>query len=224
MRQFSSLKTTTRLFLALGIAIVIALAIIVPLEVPSGHSPSSRVDSPSTSRPVASGATKPTLPQKACAKSGCAVVNTVLNQPHVTVFYGASCTGPIGPWYLNVTEGGPNDTPRPSYELQWAFSTPPSPARPSGSINVSMPAGEKVVMTLANGLLHISGRTPGGININATGTLIVEFASTPSGSTLTFTETGIAAAERALGITSPFGVNGHATSVPVKLMHRFASC
>jgi hypothetical protein len=41
---------------------------------------------------------------------------------------------------------------------------------------------------------------------------------------LTFTETGLTAAERALGITSPFGVDGQPASVPVKLMHRFTSC
>jgi hypothetical protein len=224
MARFSSRKSSRRLILALGIASVIAAGIIVPLEVTAGNSRSARTESPSTSRPDASGSTKPTRPQTACAKSGCAVVNAVLSRPQVTVFYGASCTGPNGSWYLNVTQGGPNNTPRPSYKLQWAFLNPQSPAHPSGLINVSTPAGEKVVMTVADGVLQLTGHRPNGADIHATGTLAVGISQTASGLALTFTETGLAAAEHALGITSPFGVDGQPTSVPVKLMHQFSSC
>jgi hypothetical protein len=41
---------------------------------------------------------------------------------------------------------------------------------------------------------------------------------------MTFTETGLTAAEQALGISSPFGLDGKPTTVPVKLMHQFTSC
>ena len=122
MARFSSLKPARRLLLALGLAVVIAAGIVVPLEVIGGTSSSARNDSPSTTRPVASGTKKPTLSPTACANSGCAVVNTTMSRPQVTVFYGASCTGPTGSWYLNVTQGGPNDAPRPSYKLQWVSS------------------------------------------------------------------------------------------------------
>jgi hypothetical protein len=224
MERFSSRKPARRVVLALGLALVIAAAIVVPLKVFGDHSNSARNDSPPTTSPVASGTKTPTLTQTACAKSGCAVVNTVMSRPQVTVFYGASCTGPTGSWYLNVTQGGPNDRPRPSYRLQWAFSPKQSSARPDGLINVSSPAGEQIVMTLANGMLQVTGRAPNGVAVRATGTLVVGLSRTASGLALTFTETGLAAAQQALGITSPFGTHGQPTSVPVKLVREFASC
>jgi hypothetical protein len=91
-------------------------------------------------------------------------------------------------------------------------------------INVSTPAGEKVAMTLSNGVLRLTGHAPSGANVRAAGTLAVGISQTGSGLALTFTERGLAAAERALGISSPFGVDGQPTSVPVKLMPRFTSC
>jgi hypothetical protein len=91
-------------------------------------------------------------------------------------------------------------------------------------INVSSPAGEKISMTLARGVLQLIGRAPNGADIHATGTLAVGISQTGSALALTFTETGLAPAEHALGITSPFGTDGKPTSVPVKLMHRFTSC
>jgi hypothetical protein len=224
MARFSSLKPGRRLLLALGLAVVIAAAIVVPLEVIGGTSDSARNDSPSTTRPVASSTTKPTLSPTACANSGCAVVNTTMSRPQVTVFYGASCTGPTGSWYLNVTQGGPNDAPRPSYKLQWVFSQQQSSARPNGLINVSAPPGETIVMTLADGMLTLTGSAPNGAAVHATGTLVIRISRTASGLALTFTESGLVAAEHALGITSPFGVKGQPTSVPVKLVHKFVSC
>jgi hypothetical protein len=224
MDRFSSRKPARRILLALGLALVIAAAIVVPLKVFGSHSSPARNDSPSTTSPVASGAKNPTLSQTACAKSGCAVVNTVMSRPQLTVFYGASCTGPTGSWYLNVTQGGPNDRPRPSYKLQWAFSPKQSSARPNGLINVSSPAGEQIVMTLANGMLQITGHAPNGVAVHATGTLVVRLSRTASGLALTFTETGLAAAQQALGISSPFGTHRQPTSVPVKLVSEFASC
>ena len=224
MARFSSLKPARRLLLALGLAVVIAAGIVVPLEVIGGTSNSARNDSPRTTRPVASGTTKPTLSPTACANSGCAVVNTTMSRPQVTVFYGASCTGPTGSWYLNVTQGGPNDAPRPSYKLQWVFSQKQSSARPNGLINVSTPPGQNIVMTLADGILQLTGGAPKGVAVRATGTLVIRISRTASGLALTFTETGLAAAEHALGFTSPFGVKGRPTTVPVKLAHEFASC
>jgi hypothetical protein len=224
MARYSSRSATRRTLLAIAAAGVIAAGIVVPLELMAGGSGSARTASPPTSRPAASGATKPTLPQAACAKSGCAVVNQVVTRPEVAVFYGASCTGPDGSWYLNVTEGGPNGTPRPSYDLQWASLNAQSPAHPNGSINVSTPAGERIAMTLANGVLRLTAHRPNAADINATGSLAIGITQTGRGPVLTFTETGLAAAEHALGMTSPFEANGQPTSVPVKLMPRFTTC
>jgi hypothetical protein len=224
MARFSSRKRTRRILLALGVALVIAAGVLVPLEVIGNNSGSARPSSSPTTRGVASGVTKPTRPQPACAKSGCAVVNAVLTRPHVTVFYGASCTGPNGTWYLNVTQGGPNSAPRPSYKLQWAFLHPESTAHPNGLINVSTPAGETIAMTLANGVLRLTAHRPHAPDLRAAGTLAVGISQTGSGLSLTFTETGLTAAEHALGISSPFGPDGKPATVPVKLIHQFTSC
>jgi hypothetical protein len=224
LKRFSSHHPTRRLVLGLGIASAIAAIIIIPLELSGNSSGSARVDSPSTTRPSESGTAKSTHSQTSCGTTGCAIVSEVVTNPRVTVFYGASCAGPNGPWYLNVTQGGPNNTPRPSYKLQWAFRDPPSPAHPNGLISVSTPAGVKVKMTLANGVLRITGHHANGVNVNATGTLAVGLSQTATGQALVFTEGGIAAAEHALGITSPFGVNGQPTTIPLKIVNRFASC
>ena len=224
MARISSLKPTRLLLVGLGVAIVIAAAIVVPLKVIGGNSSSAQHDSPSTTGPVAQGKKKSTLSQTACAKSGCAVVNTVMSRPQVTIFYGASCTGPNGSWYLNVTQGGSNDTPRPSYKLQWAFSPTHSSVHPNGLITVAAPTGEQIEMTLADGLLQLTGSAPNGVVVHATGTLVIRISHATSGRRLTFTETGLAAAEHALGITSPFGARGQPTSVPVKRVHKFGSC
>src|SRR5262249_20880243 len=101
---------------------------------------------------------------------------------------------------------------------------PQSSAHPSGLINISSPPGEKAAMTLTNGVLNITGHRSSGADIQATGTLTVGIAQTASGLALSFTETGVAAAERALGISSPFEIGGKPTTVPVKLMNRFTSC
>jgi hypothetical protein len=101
---------------------------------------------------------------------------------------------------------------------------PQSPARPNGLINVATPAGEKVLMTLTNGVLRLTAHRPTGADIQATGTLAVGISQQGSGLALTFTETGLAAAEHALGLTSPFGVSGQPTSVPVTVMQKFTSC
>jgi hypothetical protein len=79
-------------------------------------------------------------------------------------------------------------------------------------------------MTLANGVLRITGHTTNGVNINATGTLVVGLSHTASGQALVFRESGVAAAEHALGITSPFAVNGQPTEVPLNIVDRFAGC
>jgi hypothetical protein len=220
MARYSSRSTVLRLLLALGIMCVIAAGIVVPLQLVSGNPSSTGTDSP----PHASGTTNGTPQQTACGRSECAVVDAVLSRPYVTVFYGASCTGPNGSWYLNVTRGGPNDSPRPSYRLQWAFLRANSSGRPSGLINVSTPPGERVAMTLSHGVLRLRGRTRTGVDVRATGTLTVRLLDTASGRALRFYERGVATAERVLGIVSPFGVHGRPTSVAMKLTRRITSC
>jgi hypothetical protein len=108
--------------------------------------------------------------------------------------------------------------------LQWEFVSPLSPAQPNGLITVSAPTAQKIRMTLTNGVLRVTGRAPSGANVDANGTLTVRLSGNPSGSALTFTETGVAVAEHALGMTSPFLVNGQPTSVPLKIVDQFAGC
>jgi hypothetical protein len=148
----------------------------------------------------------------------------VRTSPHTTVFYGASCTGVVGSWFLSVVEGGPNDMPRPAYRLSWTFSTSPSVAHPDGDVIVSTPANEKVDIRLANGVLRITGTTAGGAQVRATGALVVGVSQSGTTSVLTLTETGLAAAEKALQISSPFNVDGQPVGVPVRIVHQAPSC
>jgi hypothetical protein len=82
----------------------------------------------------------------------------------------------------------------------------------------------KIAMSIANGVLQISGTSASGAHVDATGSLLVGISRTSTGSTLTFNESGVAAAEQALEIASPFTTNGKPTTVPVKVVHRSNTC
>jgi hypothetical protein len=91
-------------------------------------------------------------------------------------------------------------------------------------MKVSTPPGVKVSMTLSDGVLRLAGRTRAGVNVRATGTLLVRVSDAVPKLALMFDESGLATAEHTLGIVSPFAVGGRPTSVPIKLTHRFSSC
>src|SRR5438045_1544811 len=74
--------------------------------------------------------------QPTCAPSGCALVSTTYTTPRTIVFYGASCSGAHGSWFLNVVEGGGNSELRPSYSLRWTFAAGSTIARPSGTVTM----------------------------------------------------------------------------------------
>ena len=158
-----------------------------------------------------------------CAKSGCGVVSSVLNNTRPTVFYGASCTGIVGSWYLNVVQGGPNNLPRVAYKLSWQFPSVPSSVRPSGNVVVSG-STTPITMTVSNGVVTLTGTAQNGSPVNATGSLVVAASGSHSGSILTVTESGLSQAENALGITSPFEVNSQPVSVPVKTTATASTC
>jgi hypothetical protein len=72
--------------------------------------------------------------------------------------------------------------------------------------------------------MKLSGmREPNG-SVTATGTLVVELTGSASSPTLTFTETGLSAAEQSLGLTSPFNVGGHPLVVPIKHVNSLTGC
>lgn len=185
--------------------LVVAVAIAVPLAVIRHR--------------TAPTSTKPT----ACSRSRCVVVSVVLTGPPVTVFYGASCTGVHGSWFLNATQGGTTAVAHDDFDLRWLFASKSSVAMPSGTVTASGP-GEKISVTIAGGHLTIAGTTAGKVTVQAAGTLSVGITGSAAAPKLTITETGLAAAEHALGLTSPFDAEGHPLTLSAKVVHRLAGC
>lgn len=62
------------------------------------------------------------------------------------------------------------------------------------------------------------------VHVDATGTLEVKLSRSPAASTLTFTETGLRQAELAVGLVSPFDVNGQPLTVPVTTVKKLNGC
>ena len=161
-------------------------------------------------------------PVQPCAAGGCAVVNKVQSTPQVVVYTGASCKGVQGPWFLNVVEGGSATVPRLSYRLTWAFTPGSDTAAPSGTISVTGGAGVTPKVTLANGVESLSG-VKAGTPVTAHGSLLVKLSQPPSGATLTVSETGLAAAESDLHISSPLEPGGPVT-LPVQISTDYKGC
>jgi hypothetical protein len=160
-----------------------------------------------------------------CSSQGCASIEHSVPSPHLTVFYGGSCTGLTGAWFLNVTQGGSSTNPVASYHLKWTFPAHTTHAMPSGTIGVTPAAqGHPITMTIENGVVTITGTAADGTAINAQGTLAVDLAGSSSAPTLTVTEQGLASAESALGLTSPFSTNGSPTVLPVSTTTKFSGC
>jgi hypothetical protein len=196
---------------AIGLALVIAI-VVVALAVARSHqqTPAKTAMTPSA-RP-------------ACGSSGCALVSLSRTLPPTTVFYGASCTGVYGSWFLNVVEGGGNDELRPSYTLRWSFAPSAQVANPSGSITVPATSTTQISLTLNQGTLSLTGTRKPNVRVAATGTLVVELAGPTTAPELVFTETGLAKAESALGLVSPFDVGGKPLSVPLTTVKTMSSC
>lgn len=144
--------------------------------------------------------------------------------PPSTVFYGASCSGVRGAWFLNAVEGGGNDQLRPSYSLRWRFSPGQAVALPSGRIVMNSTDSARATLTLERGTMTLQGSRGSGMTVSAAGTLTVQVSGTPTSPTLTFTETGLSDAEAAIGLVSPFDVGGEPLTVPIRTSERQAGC
>jgi hypothetical protein len=192
----------------LGAALVVVAAIVIPLEL-AGNSGGS--------------ATASTSGANRCANSGCSVVDLTRRSPEFMGFYGESCTGDLGSWFLNVTEGGPNGVPHPAYALRWSFSKSKSNADPSGTVAFS-DSNAPITMTLNQGHLELKGTAANGSSVSGTGSLHVQLGGTSSSPTLTIQEGGLTAKEAALGITSPFDTGGHPAAVPIKHVNHLRGC
>jgi hypothetical protein len=169
-------------------------------------------------------ATKTAYVPPTCGASGCAVVSLSRTVKPVTVFYGASCSGVRGAWFFNAVVGGPNDELHPSYSLNWSFAPDSTVAKPDGRIDVTATSSTQIALTLTNGRLSLTGTRKPKTHVAATGTLVVEVTGTATAPALKFTETGLLKAENALGLVSPFTVNGQPLTVPVKTVPAMVGC
>jgi len=160
----------------------------------------------------------------ACPKSQCAMVDSVHTSPVLTQFYGRSCQGLHGAWFMNVAQGGGNQILHPSYRLNWAFANASSSALPSGFVTFSQVGQQKATATLSDGVLRITGTGPTGSAVSGQGRLTVQLSGSYSAPTLTVTETGLSNVDRQLGFDSPFVVNGAPVTVPIRLVPTVPGC
>lgn len=206
--------------LALGLVATVALA---SCSSNSGNSASTTSSSTATS--TSSTTTTTTNPRlTSCVASGCGQVNTVRISPRTTTYYGASCTGAVGQWFLNVVVAGPKNAPRVSYRLQWSFASLATIAKPIGAIFVNGVNGRQYKITLSDGVYRISGKTASGTAVSGQGSLTIALTGTQAAPTITFTEKGLANTESALGLVSPFAASGKPYSVPITTVKTFSQC
>jgi len=97
-------------------------------------------------------------------------------------------------------------------------------AKPSARIHVLPTNTTTVRLTLIDGTIKLSGMHKPGTRVSATGSLVVKLTGTASAPSLTFIETGLRAAERQLGLRSPFDAGGHPLVVPVQHATSLAGC
>lgn len=211
---------------------VLTLAIVAAVAIPLTVTGCSSASSSSSAQPnqTSSSAQPNQTPVKLktprnCGSSGCAMVQLSRSLPALTILYGASCSGIYGSWFFNAVEAGGKNALRPSYALEWSFKGGKTSARPSArSINVPSTTDTTVTISLSDGNMKLSGvRKPNG-SVTATGTLVVELTGTASSPTLTFTESGLFAAEQSLGLTSPFNVRGRPLVVPIQHVRSLRGC
>lgn len=205
-------------------ALKVVAIVVVPLVVAGCSSASSASSSPGHTHSSNATQTHKTRPREHCLSSGCAVVRLSRSLPPTTIFYGASCSGIHGRWFFNAVEGGGSAAMRPSYSLLWSFAGTTS-AKPDARI-IQVPATKTttVTMTLSNGTLKLHGVRKPNVNVTATGTLVVKLSGSTSSPSLTFTETGLSAAEHKLGLTSPFDVGGRPLVVSIQHVKSLAGC
>ena len=153
-----------------------------------------------------------------------AVVNTVRNDPGVNVFYGTSCTGLRGSWFLNVVQGGGSESRHAAYYLRWSFTSGEDVARPGGRITITGGAGEPPTATVENGKVKLNGTGANGTPVAGTGQIEVRLTGTDEEPTLTITLSGLDEAVSALGLVSPFVGEGGPLSVPVELVDKVSGC
>lgn len=159
-----------------------------------------------------------------CSNSRCAVVNTVHTSPVLTQYFGQSCQGLHGAWFLNVSQGGGAQVLRPSYRLNWSFAGATSIARPSGSVDFASTGPSRATGSLKEGVIKISGTGSTGSPVSGQGTLTVELSGSTTAPTLTITETGLASVEQKLGFQSPFVVNGSPVTIPIQIVATAPGC
>jgi len=141
----------------------------------------------------------------------------------VITYFGASCTGPEGTWFMNVVEAGPKSTLSPAYRLSWTFSGSKS-ARPSGTVISASPDGGSVRITLDRGTMRVNVVKPHHADVSGKGTLLVELSGTSMSPSLTFDETGLAGVEREIGLASPFFADGKPLRIPIESTTKLANC
>jgi hypothetical protein len=210
-QRWFPLGRRTLVIVALGLAAIAILGVIGLIAVRSpGHSSAGAVVTPGA--------------KTTCSASGCAVVQLSRTLPPFTVFYGASCSGVHGTWFFNVVEGGGNDQLRPSYSLHWSFTSGSTIAKPSARIVIAPTDSAQVTLTLDQGTMSLTGTRKPNTQISAVGTLVVELSGPTSAPVLKFTETGLSEAESALGLVSPFNVDGQPLTVPVETVKTMVGC
>jgi hypothetical protein len=210
-QRSSRLEKRTLFLAALALATIMAAVVIALVVMRSpGHS--------SAGAKVTSAA----LPT--CSPSGCSVVSLSRTLPPFTGFYGASCSSVNGNWFFNAVEGGGNDQLRPAYSLSWSFTPGSKVAKPNGRIVIAPTSITQVTLTLEQGTLSLTGTRKPNVQVAATGTLVVELSGPTAAPILKFTETGLAQSESALGLVSPFDVDGQPLTVPVKTVKTMAGC
>jgi hypothetical protein len=168
------------------------------------------------------------LAKPSCTSSGCGLVSQSLSQVQPAGFYGASCSGAYGDWFLKVMQEGSSDQLRADYNLHWTSSSGSS-ARPSGSATVLPTTGAKtasnVTITIANGQMTLQGtQEPSKTPIKATGTLTVNIVNQQSFPTIEITETGLSGAESALGLNSPFNYKGQPAHLLIRKVQVLVGC
>jgi hypothetical protein len=159
-----------------------------------------------------------------CSNSQCAVVNTVHTSPVLTQYYGQSCQGLHGAWYLNVSQGGGAQVLRPSFRLNWSFAEGSSLARPSGSVDFASTGRVQATGTLKDGVLSITSAGSSGSPVSGQGTLSVQLTGSAKAPTLTLTETGLTTLEEKLSFQSPFVTNGGSVTIPIQIVTTAPGC
>lgn len=166
--------------------------------------------------------------QANCDSSGCGLVSQSLSQVQPTGFYGASCSGAYGDWFLKIMQEGKADQLRANYYLHWTSSSG-SAAHPSGSVVVRPVTGAKtashVTITINDGKMTIAGTAePSKTQVKATGTLTVTVVSQKGSSSLELTESGLAKAEQQLGLNSPFNYKGQPLQLLIRTVQVLVGC